>query len=85
MELRNSKLTIGEEAAQARQDGKTVFVFLGQVGRAPGGGTGWLLPGRLGGYLPELSADLQAIQSAGWHLNQATWSAGKMVLFVFTA
>jgi hypothetical protein len=85
MALRNSELTIGEEAAQARQDGKTVFVYIGQVGRAPAGGTGWLFPGRLGGYLPELSAELQAIQSAGWHLHQATWSSAKLVLFVFTA
>ena len=82
MAPRNSKQTIGEEAAQARQDGKTVFVFLAPV--APGTVFPWGR-GRSPVYLPELSADLQAIQSAGWHLHSESWSSAKLVLFVFTA
>lgn len=82
MALRNSKLTIGEEAAQARQAGKTFFVFLAPI--APGTIFPWGR-GQRAAYLPELSADLQAIQSAGWHLQSASWSNAKLVLFVFTA
>jgi hypothetical protein len=60
------------EAAQWAEAGHTVYTYLAKISAT------WN-----GGMLPEMALEIEAIESAGWRLDQATLTGGTVVLFVF--
>ena len=63
-----------DEAATYRGEGHSVYAYLAKTSAT------WS-----GGLLPEMSQEIEAIESAGWRLDNVSWSAGQMILLIFRA